>query len=68
MLKAKTRENRLRRKLDGLGYRLKKGQADLGVGYMIIESRPNFVVFGCSNFPYSGSLEEAENYATYLAV
>jgi len=69
----KIREDRLRRKLTTLGYRLRKTPVRswlrqvYGPGYMITDTSRNTVVFGCIHHEYSGSLEEAEEYAVYLA-
>ena len=73
MLTEKIREDRLRRKLTSLGYRLHKTPARswireaYGPGYMITEVSRNLVVFGCTHWQYDGTLDEAEDYAVYLA-
>ncbi|MER9223778.1 hypothetical protein NKI48_34030 [Mesorhizobium sp. M0644] len=62
----KTREDRARRRLARLGYRLNKTpsrswlRAEYGPGYMILDG--NTVVSGCSGRQYSDTLERVEEF------
>ncbi|MER9251690.1 hypothetical protein NKI59_07720 [Mesorhizobium sp. M0598] len=61
-----TREDRARRQLARLGFRLNKTpsrswlRAEYGPGYMILDG--NTVVSGCSDHEYSDTLERVEEF------
>ena len=67
MTTEKSREDRARRQLRRLGYRLKKmparswRRAYYDVGYVILDNR-NLVVSGHSGDPYSDTLEQVEEF------
>lgn len=61
----KVRENRLRRKLNRMGYhltknRLRDGRAIGYGGYMILDRGNSFAVAGASPYAYSLSLDDVE--------
>ena len=63
----KVRENRVRRKLDRMGYRLTKSgrrdpkAVDFG-GYMIVDAWRNVPMAGAQPYQYSMSLEDVEKF------
>ena len=64
----KVLENRLRRKLERMGYRLQKSRSRDGRaigfgGYMIIDKWTSFVEAGGHPYFYSLSLDDVENFA-----
>jgi len=65
----KVLENRLRRKLERMGYRLQKSRSRderaIGYGgYMIIDKWTSFVEAGGHPYAYSLSLDDVENFSS----
>lgn len=66
-MKEKTRENRLRRKLERMGYRLTKSRRrdprayDFG-GYMILDAWNNNEIAGGHPYGYSMNIDDVENF------
>lgn len=65
----KSREDRVRRTLRKMGFRLNKSptraweRTYCGPGYMILDNR-NYVVAGCCNRQYEMTLSEVEEFAS----
>ena len=69
MTEDKVRENRIRRMAERQGYSVSKSRRrdpraiDFG-GYMLVDIRNNFPVFGGDPYPFSATLDDVEAFLT----